>query len=267
MKEQNTNSGALWLLFGGRQLLEKNAIDLLRSIDKQGSITRAAKEVGISYKTAWDHIDRLNNASSKPLVTASTGGKHGGGCRLSEYGKRILDAYDLHQKRFESAVDAFSGKKGDFDFFADFARSLILKTSARNQFSGIIEKVVHGPVSAEVVLRISERDTVTAVITNESAKALRLKKGAAATALIKAPSVILMIDDGKAKTSAMNRLCGSVDSVIKGTVNNEIKVGLTGGKSLIATITKESSDDMKLAKGVEVCALFNASQVILAITE
>jgi molybdate transport system regulatory protein len=267
MKENGANSAVLWLLFGGRHLLEKNAIELLRSIEREGSITKAAKAVGVSYKTAWDHIDRLNNLSSKPLISTSTGGRHGGGCRLSEYGKRILDAYDFHQKRFENAIKGFSGKKGDFDFFADFARSLILKTSARNQFSGTVEKVVHGPVSAEVVLRISDKDTITAVITNESAKALRLKKGESATALIKAPAVILMTDDGKTKTSAMNHLCGTVATVIKGAVNNEIKVGLTGGKSLIATITRQSSDDMKLAPGVEVCALFNASQVILAITE
>ena len=142
-----------------------------------------------------------------------------------------------------------------------------MKTSARNQFSGTIEKVVHGPVSAEVVLRISDKDAITSVITNESAKALHLKKGGTAMALIKASAVILMTDDEKARTSAMNRLCGKVDAVVKGAVNNEIKIGLTGGKSIVATITKQSSEEMKLAPGADVCALFNASQVILAITE
>ena len=266
MKESGTISGPLWLLFGGRHLLEKNALELLRGIDRLGSITRAAKEVGISYKTAWDLIDRLNNLSSKPLVAASTGGRHGGGCTLSDYGKRIVEAYYLHQKQFQAAIKTFA-KNADYDFFTDFARSLIVKTSARNQFSGTIEKVVHGPVSAEIILRISVRDTISAVITNESAKALHLKKGATALALIKAPSVILMTDDGKTKTSATNRLCGTVDTVVKGTVNNEIKVNLTGGKSLIATVTRQSSEDMGLTAGAEVCALFNASQVILAITE
>jgi molybdate transport system regulatory protein len=267
MTDQTPFTGALWLLFGGRHLLEKNGIELLRSIEEFGSITRAAKEVGISYKTAWDLIDRLNNLSSQPLVVTSTGGRHGGGCTLSEYGKKIIDAYRHHQRQFEAAAKNFAGKKSEHDFFTDFARSLIVKTSARNQFYGTIEKVVHGPVSAEVVLRISGKDTVTAVITNESAKALDLKKGGKAMALIKASAVILMVNDGATKTSAMNRLCGTVDTVVKGAVNDEVKVNLTDGKSLVATITKQSAEAMKLAPGVDVCALCNASQVILAITE
>ncbi len=267
MADHSPYSGPLWLLFGGRHLLEKNALELIKSIDKLGSITSAAKETGISYKTAWDLIDRLNNLSSKPLVVASTGGRHGGGCRLSDYGKRILDEYDHHKGQFEVFTKTLSGKENDFAFFTDFTRSLILKTSARNQFSGIIEKVIHGPVSAEVVLRISEKDTITAVITNESARELNLLKGGKAMALIKAPAVILMVDDEKTKTSAMNRLSGKVSGIVTGAVNDEIKIKLSGGKTVVATITKQSAEDMKLSKGSDVCALFNASQVILAVTE
>jgi molybdate transport system regulatory protein len=267
MKNQSTQSSPLWLLYGGRYLLEKNAIGLLRHIDKCGSITQAAKTTGISYKTAWDLIDRLNNLSSKPLVVTRTGGRHGGGCGLSAYGRNILDAYDLHQKQFELIAKNTSSKKADYDLFTDFARSLILKTSARNQFSGVIEKIVHGPVSAEVVLRISDQDTITSVITNESAKELGLKKGGSITALIKASAVILMTNDKETKTSAMNRLCGTVAGIVTGAVNDEVKIKLSGGKTVVATITKQSAEDMKLALGAEVCALFNASQVILAITQ
>jgi molybdate transport system regulatory protein len=267
MKSHFPFSGPLWLLFGGRHLLEKNAIVLLQNVDKLGSITSAAKEVGVSYKTAWDLMDRINNLSSKPLVVTSTGGRHGGGCRLSDYGKKILDEYGHQQRQFEIFTKTLSGKKNDFAFFTDFARSLIVKTSARNQFAGIIEKIIHGPVSAEVVLRISDKDTITAVITNESARELNLKKGGKAMALIKAPAVILMVDDEKTKTSAMNRLCGTVAGIVTGAVNDEVKIRLSGNKTVVATITKQSAEDMKLAKGCAVRAVFNASQVILAITE
>jgi hypothetical protein len=54
MKNQSTQSGPLWLLSGGRHLLEKNAIGLLRHADTCGSITNAAKAAGISYKTAME---------------------------------------------------------------------------------------------------------------------------------------------------------------------------------------------------------------------
>ena len=56
---------------------------LLEQIAVQGSITRAAKAAGLSYKAAWDAIDELNNLAERPLVERSVGGKGGGGARLS----------------------------------------------------------------------------------------------------------------------------------------------------------------------------------------
>ena len=56
-------------------------IALLQHIAEQGSITRAAKSAGMSYKAAWDAIDELNNLAQKPLVERIVGGK-GGGCLL-----------------------------------------------------------------------------------------------------------------------------------------------------------------------------------------
>ena len=60
-------------------------IALLAQIAELGSITRAAKAVGISYKGAWDAIDELNNLAERPLVERSVGGKGGGGARPVSY--------------------------------------------------------------------------------------------------------------------------------------------------------------------------------------
>jgi molybdate transport system regulatory protein len=257
----------LWLLYGGRHFLEKNVLELLWQIDQCGSITNAAKAAGISYKTAWDLIDRINNASARSLVVTKTGGSHGGGCELSGYGKTILDTYAHHKKQFEFVAKNAEGKKVDYDLFATFTRSLVMKTSARNQFAGIVEKVIHGPVSAEVLLRISDDDVITSVITNESAKELGLEKGSNASALIKASSVILMTNDNSnIKLSARNQLKGIVSSVLSGAVNDEVKINLNAGKTLVATITKQSAEEMKIEKGIEIWAIFKASQVIIAIS-
>ena len=140
-----------------------------------------------------------------------------------------------------------------------------MKTSARNQLTGTVEKVVHGPVSAEVVLRISGENNVTAVITNESAQYLDLKKGDTATALIKASAVILMDANEQVKTSAKNRFCGKVDGIVEGVVTDEVTIELNDGNSIVATITKKSVDDMKLKNGATICALVKASHVILAV--
>jgi len=65
-------------------------IALLQHIAEQGSITRAAKAAGISYKAAWDAIDELNNLDSRHLVDRSTGGRCGGGPHLPAEGQRVL---------------------------------------------------------------------------------------------------------------------------------------------------------------------------------
>jgi molybdopterin-binding protein len=69
-----------------------------------------------------------------------------------------------------------------------------VKISARNSLGGTITKLVHGPVSTEVTIRITKGVEIVSVITTNSAKRLKLKKGRRAYALIKADSVIVGVD-------------------------------------------------------------------------
>jgi len=78
----------LWLNRDNSRFLGADRIDLLEKIDELGSITKAAQAVGISYKTAWDQINTINNLAEKPLVERLTGGKGGGGTSLTAEGKK-----------------------------------------------------------------------------------------------------------------------------------------------------------------------------------
>jgi molybdopterin-binding protein len=69
-----------------------------------------------------------------------------------------------------------------------------MKISARNAFAGTITKMVRGPVSTEVTLRVAGGIKIVSVITSASARRLKLKKGRHAYALIKADSVIVGVD-------------------------------------------------------------------------
>jgi molybdopterin-binding protein len=69
-----------------------------------------------------------------------------------------------------------------------------VKVSARNAFTGTIKKIIRGPVSTEVTLRIAKGVEIVSVITTHSAKRLKLRKGHRAHALIKADSVLLAVD-------------------------------------------------------------------------
>ncbi|HTC15806.1 MAG TPA: molybdopterin-binding protein [Steroidobacteraceae bacterium] len=69
-----------------------------------------------------------------------------------------------------------------------------MKLSARNTFSGTIKRIVRGPVSTEVTLRIAKGVEIVSVITSHSARRLKLKKGRHAYALVKADSVMVGVD-------------------------------------------------------------------------
>ncbi|MCC7059524.1 MAG: winged helix-turn-helix domain-containing protein, partial [Burkholderiaceae bacterium] len=73
--------GLLWLSAGDHNFGGPGRIALLEAIHSEGSITRAARKVGLSYKAAWDAIDTMNNLAAEPLVTRVTGGKGGGSTR------------------------------------------------------------------------------------------------------------------------------------------------------------------------------------------
>ena len=75
-------------------LLEKR-IRLLHAIYEHGSISKAAKAVPMSYKSAWEAVDAMNALSPEPIVFRETGGKDGGGTTITEYGMQLLKNYAL----------------------------------------------------------------------------------------------------------------------------------------------------------------------------
>ena len=68
-------------------------IQLLEAIRKSGSLSQAARDLGMSYRRAWLLVDSLKNSFREPLTVASTGGKGGGGVQLTEFGETLIDSY------------------------------------------------------------------------------------------------------------------------------------------------------------------------------
>ncbi len=141
-----------------------------------------------------------------------------------------------------------------------------MKTSARNTLRGVVKEVKEGAVNAEVTLD-TQGGPLVAIVTNESVGALALKPGAEAYALIKASWVILCTEDGGLRTSARNRLCGTIEAIADGAVNAEVVLALDGGARLTAVITMESVRELALALGGRACALIKAPHIILAVRD
>ena len=140
-----------------------------------------------------------------------------------------------------------------------------MKISARNQLAGTVEKVTKGAVNAEVNLKLEGGEKVTAIITNTSAAALKLKKGAAAFAVVKASEVMIGTELDGVKLSARNVLEGVVTKVLDGAVNSEVVLKLPGGSEVVASITKSSVKRLGLKKGAQASAVIKASNVMIGV--
>jgi molybdate transport system regulatory protein len=79
--------------YNGVYALGPGKADLLEAIMNSGSISAAAKSMGMSYKRAWDLVDTMNNSFKESLVATATGGSHGGGAQVTAFGKNVLAHY------------------------------------------------------------------------------------------------------------------------------------------------------------------------------
>jgi molybdate transport system regulatory protein len=258
-------SGTLWFNRADDKFLGGDRIALLEKIDEFGSITKAAKEVGISYKTAWDTVNLINNLAEKPLVDRLTGGKGGGGTSLTSEGKKVINQFKTIQEEHRKFLDNLEDRLGDTVGLYQFLRRISMKVSARNTFAGTVTKITKGAVNAEVTLSLKGGVPLTAVVTNGAIDNLGLATGNEAYAIVKASSVIIGTDLHNAKVSARNIFCGTIAKIIDGPVNTEVDVEIGGGNTVSAVITHGSATRLELKVGGHACALFKASSVIIGV--
>jgi molybdate transport system regulatory protein len=265
-KGQLDVGGSLWLHKSERRFLGEDRITLLEKIDECGSITKAAKAAGISYKTAWDTVNLMNNLAERPLVERMTGGKGGGGAFLTPDGKDLILRFRIIEEEHRNFLSSLAEKVGDAGVLYQFLRRIAMKVSARNVFTGKVESIKKGAVNTEVSLTIKGGAAVTAIVTNGAVDSLDLKEGGDAYAIIKASSIIIGTDLHDAKVSARNIFCGTISRVIEGPVSTEVDLEIGGGSTISAVITHESSKNLGLKEGGHACALFKASSVILGVS-
>lgn len=82
-----------WIDINGEKFFGPGPAELLENIQQEGSIAKAAKKMGMSYKKAWDIVETLNTRGKKPYVVSHKGGENGGGATLTETGKTVVARY------------------------------------------------------------------------------------------------------------------------------------------------------------------------------
>ncbi|VVM73951.1 MULTISPECIES: TOBE domain-containing protein [Pseudomonas] len=233
-------------------------IALLQHIAEQGSITRAAKSAGLSYKAAWDAIDELNNLAQKPLVERIVGGKGGGGARLSNEGERVLRLYQKLQALQAQVLEA-TEDASDLDLLG----RLMLRTSARNQLHGKVIAIEPQGRNDLIRLEVAEGVIVAAQITHDSTERLELQTGTEVVALIKAGWLdVLQIDS--VETPENNCLSGIIEKILDADDGpSEVRITLPNGLTLCALAEPSHLQASGLTCGKPVRVEFSPSRVLL----
>jgi molybdate transport system regulatory protein len=100
MRETTRLDIRLRIDFGSVSSLGPGKVALLEHIARAGSLSQAARELGLSYRRAWQLLDDLNHSFRDPVASASVGGVGGGGVQLTAFAKELIAAY----RRVESAA-------------------------------------------------------------------------------------------------------------------------------------------------------------------
>lgn len=94
----------LRVLLGSSIAIGPGKADLLDAIGRSGSISAAAREMGMSYRRAWLLVEASNRAFVEPLVATATGGSGGGGAQLTAFGRMVVDRYRRMEQLASEAV-------------------------------------------------------------------------------------------------------------------------------------------------------------------
>lgn len=233
-------------------------IALLQHIAEQGSITRAAKSAGLSYKAAWDAIDELNNLADCPLVERSIGGKGGGGARLSDEGQRVLRLYQRLQTLQAQLLEA-SEDAGDLGLLS----RLMLRTSARNQLHGRVLDIDAQGHNDRIRLELARGLVIDARITHDSTVRLELGIGTEVIALIKAGWLELYAAEHP-EVSGNNVLQGLIEQIAAAEDGpSEVRIGLPNGQTLCALADPLHLRTQNLAVGSTAQVQFSPTNVLL----
>ncbi len=215
-------------------------IAILREIDKGGSISQAARSVGVSYKAAWQALDTLTNLAGVALVGRAVGGVGGGGTRLTDAGRELLQAADaLVRVRAQVAADVASGGAAHAA-----AAQLAIRTSMRNQWPSVVTGLRRDGPLVEVSLAARNQGTLPALarITRESAQLLGLVPGMQVQVLCKATAVRVLAQAQAQAPDAAQPNCwlGRVQRVARGALGDEVVLQLEGGLQLVGFAPPQS---------------------------
>jgi molybdate transport system regulatory protein len=96
----------LRILGRGTPAMGPGKAELIERIAETGSISAAARAMGMSYRRAWQLVEALNAAYKAPVVTTAIGGQKGGGARVTPHGRRLAALFRAMEDKASAAIAA-----------------------------------------------------------------------------------------------------------------------------------------------------------------
>jgi molybdate transport system regulatory protein len=171
----------IWIEHKGKPLLGKGGARILEEIDSTESLSKTSRNLNMSYRYVWNYLQKIEKSIGEPVVETYKGGKlGGGGARLNELGRSLLQEY----KRTESYLEKVLEDE-------EYWEMVSLKISARNRLRGKVVSVRKDGVTAQVRIEVAVPVSVTALISRDAAEDLGIKVGDAVEAIVKATEVMI----------------------------------------------------------------------------
>ncbi|MDO6462078.1 LysR family transcriptional regulator [Granulosicoccaceae sp. 1_MG-2023] len=249
MSELHQQFVALAQALDGKRRLAKR-LRLLEAIAGTGSLTAAAGLLGVSYKTAWNHLQELNRESGAQIVATRTGGASGGSSQLTADGQMLLAQLRLQRQRSDQPPAE---------------RVPALSFSARNQLPARVLSVEADDVLARIGL-VAGGIRLCSLITRSSIDRLGLRVGAGAYAIFKASALDLMRAEYKSDNPDMNIMPARVLCCNSSAQGREIELALNDQLSLTVARRYDQAEDVWLCDGARAQVLIHPREIMLATT-
>jgi molybdate transport system regulatory protein len=180
-RKKHKPSCKIWIEHKGKPVLGKGGAQILEQIEKQESISKAARSLGMSYRYVWSYLQQIKRNLGEPVVETFRGGKSGGGgARLTKLAKNLLAEY----KHVEGYLD-------ELLVDAEYWEVIGLKISARNHLKGKVTAVQKEGLTAIIKMQLTVPAVVTSLISKEAAEDLGIRVGDEVEAVIKATEVMI----------------------------------------------------------------------------
>lgn len=253
--------GRFWLTHEGQNFLGSGRIELLERIDQTGSINAAAKEMKMSYKAAWERINGMNALADQPLIERLTGGRGGGGTKLTPYARELIATFKRFNELHRQFIDRFSEAGNDPERLARILSRTFLTTSARNQLPAVLKETQVNGLHTTLTLALQGDDTLLSTITAKSVENMGLGIGCDTYAIIKSSDIKILTT--LPTNTADNILTGTIESLESAGDNVEISLRLNGGTLLIALEKQDILQNLHI--GMTAYAVISPLHIIIGL--